>query len=65
MNWKVNAALAAALAVLFALIFFIPMEHDLTLILGLISMVIFLLIVASAAVSSIRWLKGKLRTVRH
>ena len=50
---------------LFALIFFIPMEHDLTLILGLISMVIFLLIVASAAVSSIRWLKGKLRTVRH
>lgn len=65
MNWKINAALVAALVALFALIFLIPMEHDLALILGLVSMVIFLLIVASAAMFSVRWLKGKLRTVRH
>ena len=65
MNWKINAALVAALLALFALIFFIPMEHDVALILGLISMVLFLLIVAGAAMSSVRWIKGKLRTARH
>lgn len=65
MNWKINAALVAALLALFALIFFVPMEHDIALILGLISMVLFLLIVASAAMASLRWVKGKLRTARH
>lgn len=65
MNWKVTAGLLAALVVLFAMIFFIPMEHDMALILGLICMVIFLLAAASIAMSSFRWLKGKLRTARH
>lgn len=65
MNWKINAALFGALLVLFALIFFVPMEHDMALILGLVSMVLFLLLIAGAAMTSVRWLKGKLRTVRH
>ncbi len=63
--WKINAALAAVVFALLVLILLVPMDHDFALMLGLVSMVLILLIVASGAMWLLRWMRRRRRPAKR